>query len=153
MLRREETNHIRHARKGFRVAVAHSHAAAREQDCIRASCPFSIDRDEPRSFVKISMSFSGGIDKRDFEFARQIRFAVKRIDKIFVFSSSEARSSCLAFHPNLVVRARLRQQRIRKRASPPAPRSTSGLVAGVGARHHVAIHIAARRQGVDSAFD
>ena len=60
-------NDIRQARKRLRVAMRHSHAAAGKQIVAEQLVPFG-DRDEAKSFVKISTSFSGGMAKAVLNF-------------------------------------------------------------------------------------
>ncbi len=72
------------------------------------SWSFSMMAMKPRQFVKISMSVHRRDDKADLEFARQIRFAVKRINKVFIFRRFVVELH--AVNPDGVIRLGLRRE-------------------------------------------
>ena len=60
VLRREKIQNRSQSRIGFRIAVAHAHAATGEK-IVASKLATLLDRDKPEVVRKISMSFSGGM--------------------------------------------------------------------------------------------
>ncbi len=99
------------------------------------------------------MSFSGGIAKAHLEFARQIRLAIKGIDKPRVFLRQ---FQLHALNPDLVIRAGLGQERVGDGLGMTLDFIHQRAGCRSRRRHYVAIDVAAsgqcRRHGVIEAL-
>ena len=89
-------------------------------------------------------------DKRRFEFSRQIRFAVKRVNERLV--ERVVNLELVTVNPDGVISAGLRLQRIRHPQAIAIDFIARPGVSGCGRREDVAIHIAASREGGEQAL-
>ena len=144
MLWGQKADHISDTRKCVRVAVRHSHTAARQQIVTGQLAVFRND-DKTEVIGKNINVIQRWKGKGRLEFARQIIPAVKRINKIGVGLSGQIQF--LAIEPDSVIGWRSWRQGIGK-----FPRLLEHLLHQRTGRwrrrrHHIALHVAAGRDG------
>ena len=88
--------------------------------------------------------------KADFEFARQISFAVKRVNEIFIFRRLVVELH--AINPDRMIRLGLRRERHRDFVRIGKNLFARLGVSGRGRSHDVAVHVAASRERGEQRF-
>src|SRR5579862_8993136 len=97
MFRGQEADDVRDAREGLNVSVRHAHAAA-GNEVVARELPVLLNDDESEVVGENINVVKGWERKSSFEFPRQVRFAVERIDEVGVFAEVQL----FAFDPNRV---------------------------------------------------
>ena len=142
-VRREKADDIRQARISLLIAVAAAHASANGE--VVANQPVVLDDgDEPKAVRENIQVVHRRYHEGDFEFARQISFAVERVNKVFVLRLFEFELH--AVNPDGVIGGRPGRKRHRH---PMGIRINLFARLRVGGRRwseHVSVHVATRRE-------
>ena len=148
-VRREKSDDVREARICLRVAVAATESAADAQ--IVADKLVVLDHGDEAEAVREQIQIvHRRNDERDFEFARQIRFAVKRIHEIFIFRRVVVELH--AINPDGMIRLGLRRERERDFVRVGKNLFARGCVSGRGRRENIAIYVATSRERGEQAL-
>ena len=154
LVRREETDDVRHARIRRLVTVTATHAAA-DREIVADEFVVLDHGDEPKAIRVNVQVIHRRNDERDLEFARQIGFAVKRIDEVFIFCRVVI--NLHAINPDGMIRLGLRRERERDLVRVGINFFARLRVSGRGRRENVAVHVAASgergEQGLVDFFD
>ena len=146
---RKKSDDIRKARISLRVAVTAAKPAADAQ-VVADKLVVLDDGDEAEAVREQIQIVHRRNDKCDFEFAWQIRFAVKRINKIFVFRRVVVQLH--AVNPDGMIRLRLRRERERNFVRVGKNLFARFRVSGRGRREDIAIYVAASRERREQAL-
>ena len=145
--RRAKAEHIRQAREGCLLAVAHPHAAA-GGDCVADDSVVLDDGDE----AEVVREHIDVVARRDgddnLEFARQVSLAVDRLGFRLGTWRHVFLLAVFVGQPNLVVRPRRRREVGADRLGHLQHLGVQLGLVRVRVAHHVAVHVAARRDRV-----
>ena len=146
LIRGAETEHVRGARIGVRLAMGHAHASAGHHVPARHIADV-VDDSDKAEIVGIEVHV---VRRRhrdgDLEFPRQIGAAIDRLDH---FIGLRRAGDLLAVEPDLAIGAGARRQMIRDRLRQGLRRGMRPRLIRVRIAHHVAIDVAAGRDGVE----
>ena len=142
IFRLEESHHIRHARIGLLIVMAHAHAPA-SGEVVTDQLAVLLDCDKAHAVGKHIRVVQRRDYKRHLEFPRQIRFAIQRILMIIVLQLER-----LALHPDLMISLGRRQKRVTHTLGILINLLSQTRGGGCGRRQYVAVHVPARRQRV-----